>query len=126
MNNRGQVLVVFLLILPIVFTLFALIIDNGVNNRLKVRIDNNVKAVIEYGLDHINDDHLQENMENLMKENIDNIDFLKITIDNETIEVIVEKNSKSIFANVLGKERYQIKTFYVGYIENKTKVIKKG
>ena len=52
MNNRGQSLVTFILILPIILIITSLAIDYGMVSIDKRMISNNMKSSIKYGLKH--------------------------------------------------------------------------
>lgn len=122
MNSKGQVLVVFIILLPLILLFVSLIIDVGVLYSEKRNVDNNVKSTIEYGLKHIEKDNTKKIMSDLLKENIDDIDSLYIDIQNSKITVTLVKKQRSIF-NL--KQSSEIRSSYVGYIkEDKIKLIK--
>ena len=54
MNSKGQVLVLFMLLLPLVFMMLALIIDTGLLYIEKRHVDLVVKDTTEYGIKTIN------------------------------------------------------------------------
>lgn len=99
MNHKGQVLVLFLLLLPILLLLSALVIDIGFSYIEKRKIENVVKDTILYGLDHLEEEeNVQKiNMANLLKQNISDIFELSIRIQNDTIKIRIEKKIKPIF-----------------------------
>ena len=56
LNNKGQSLVMFILIIPIFFGIMVLVIDIGNVIYYKQDIDNINKVVINYGLSHMDDE----------------------------------------------------------------------
>lgn len=116
MNKKGQVLVLFLLLLPIIIMLTALIIDTGYSYIEKRSLENEVKSAIRY---HFKDQN--NNIEQKLME-IDN--NVKIEIDNNFIEITLEKELKSL-GNYLFRTSNKIKVNYVGRYENDKVIIRK-
>ena len=125
MNERGQVLVVFIIILPLILLVLSLIIDLGSLYNEKRMIDNNVKSALEYALDNVDDKNIKEKTTKLLNKNIDDIDTMEIIVDNKNITIRVDKKCESIFKTTKIKEYYEIKSNYVGNIENK-RITKEG
>ena len=66
MNNKGQSLVIFVLILPLILALMGICIDIGIINSEKRKIENNVKSTITYGLNNIEDKNINNKMRKLL------------------------------------------------------------
>ncbi|MBQ9011022.1 MAG: hypothetical protein IJ093_00020 [Bacilli bacterium] len=115
MNNKGQSLVVFVLLLPLIIILIALITDLGSLSVTKKNYENQVKSAIEYGLKHLDDENLNQKLTNLLEINIQA--KTNINIENEIITITVTDKYKSIFSKVL-KNTYDINITYIGYIDN--------
>lgn len=118
-NNKGQVLALFILLLPIIMMGIGLVIDVGFLYLEKRQVDNALKEAIEYGLENI-ENITETELNNLLYKNIDNIDNIKITIRGNIIEILVEKKKDSLFAFLFGKDSYEIISSYQGKIENGT------
>lgn len=101
-NNRGQVLAMFVLLLPILLLLAGLVIDTGLAYMEKRKIEHVMKDTIAYGLGHLDTEEsiLKLNMTNLLKENISDIYEIKIDIGNQVIKMQVEKKVKTIFSAI--------------------------
>lgn len=125
MNKRGQVLVAFVLLLPILFMLIGLIIDCGYLYIEKRSVDNNIKDALEYGLKHIEEDNIEDKLKKQLNLNIEEIEKLNINIVDKIIEIKLEKNKKSIFTSVFSKHKYEISSHYKGYIKEDKIVIRK-
>jgi len=121
MNNKGQTLVVFVIILPIILMIFTLIIDLGFLYIEKRNIDNNVYDSVEYYLDNINDINIETKVKKLLNKNIKNIDDILISDNNEYIEIRVLKTRKSIYSIITNETKIDI--VYKGFKEDK-KIIK--
>lgn len=119
MNSKGQVLVLFVLLFPIIIILFALVIDLGLLSIEKRNISNNVSDAVTYYLNNKEDSDISNKVEKLLNENLDNIS-IDIKDDEKSVEIIVSKEYKSIF-NVFLKRNISIT--YKG-IKDTNKVIK--
>lgn len=124
-KNQGQVLLLFILIIPIIFLLFALIIDVGLSYTEKRKLDHNTQEIIQYGLKNKKEPDLKNKMADLLKENIKTIDELTIHIEENKIRVNVTTHRDSIFSDITGKKQYQITSKYQGTIQNDQMIIKK-
>ena len=116
MNNKGQVLVVFVILLPILLLILTFVVDIGLLSIEKRKISNNTYDAVEYYLENLD----KEKTINLLNSNLEDI---KIDIIDEDIYVIiyVEKNYKGIF-NIIYDNKIVVK--YKGNKE--TKEIIKG
>ena len=119
MNNKGQTLVLFVLILPIIIFIMLLVIDVSNMFITKQELNNINKIVLNYGLDIIEEENIDSKLEELINKNVLNNDHT-IRIDNGIIEVEIKKNIQGI---VTKKKIYEVKSTYKGYIEEDKKVI---
>ncbi len=127
-DSRGQVLVAFVLLIPVILMLLALIVDVGFLYVEKRKTDNVVKDIINYGLDNINlqEVTLQEKITKLINSNLDDVQRLDIQIDTNRIEINVTRDKQSIFSNIYKDASYKIASDYVGDITDLVKDIRKG
>ena len=100
MNNKGQSLVLFVIILPIIILLFIYLFDLANLTGEKIKLDNIAKQSITY---------LKEDKDILKVQNyiIKNDKEIKIININET-EVHLEKEVPSIFGKNIGFKSYKI------------------
>ena len=75
LNNRGQSLILFVIVLPVLLLILVLVIDIGSVISLKQELNNISEIVLDYGIDYLNND---------MDDNIDSIS----SIENKLIEII--------------------------------------
>ncbi len=121
MNNRGQVLTLFVLMLPIFVIILILTIDisNLIINKLEM--DNVNRILMDYALDK----QEENNLEILIKELADiNDSKLEVNITNkeDKIDIILNKKIKGIISK---KNIYDLKSHFIGYIKNDKKNIKR-
>ena len=124
MNNKGQSLVSFILLIPIILLILFMVYDIGNMVLLKIELNNINYLVIDYGLDKINDSDIDNKLKEMINKNKNDIDNIEINIANDKINITLEdklNNSVSLIKNVV-----KIKSSYVGSIENGKKKIMKG
>ncbi len=127
-DNRGQVLVAFVLLIPIILMLLALIVDVGFLYVEKRKTDNVIKDIVSYGLDNLDLEEatLQTKITKLVNSNLNDVQRLSIEIDADSIEINITRSKQSMFSNVYKDASYKIVSDYVGNITNSIKDIRKG
>lgn len=117
MNNKGQVLVMFVIIIPILLIAITLIIDYSLLSIEKRKINNNVYDAVEYYLSNSENDDIDIKLNKLLEENLKNIKDKKIDITyiDEGIKISVSKKYKSLY-KIMSKD---INVTYTGNISNK-------
>ena len=125
-NNKGQTLVTFIVFLPILLIIMATVVDIGLLYYEKNKLDNLNMMATEYGIDHLDDADINEKINNLINKNDKEVIIKKFDINEENIEIILTKSTKSTFGKIIGIQEYKLTSKYIGTnIENK-KEIKKG
>ena len=117
MNNKGQTLVIFVIILPILLIMLTLIIDLGFLYIEKRNISNNVYDSVEYYLENIDDEEVKTDVEKLLNKNIKNIEDIKIIENEEYVEIHLTKTRKSLYSIITHDTKISIN--YIGYKESK-------
>ena len=86
MNNKGQTLVLFVLILPIIVFIMLLVIDVSNMFITKQELNNINKIVLNYGLDIIEEENIDSKLEELINKNI-SVNEHTVKIENGTIKI---------------------------------------
>ena len=115
--SKGQVLPIFVILLPIIFIMLFYVVDVGLMYTEKRKIVNNTKDAINYYFDTNNRDNTIE----LLEKNIKGA-TIDIDIDSEYITINVIKKHNSIY-NMINLNN-EINITYKGNLE--TKRIVKG
>ena len=135
-------MVLFVIILPILLIILILVIDIGRVILLKNELDSINKIVLDYGLDEmedldnilVNDDSvdiyqlvndIEDRIKNVIILNKDDIDTIKIDIVDNKIYVLLEDNVKGLFSKLIDISIFNVKSSYVGYIDNDKKRIER-
>ena len=123
LNNKGQVLVAFVIILQIVLFLLVSIIDIGLYGIEKRNISDNVKSSVRYGVKNIKDDNIEAKVRAILMKNIDDLkeSDVNITISDNYIKVTVNKDYKPLFKF----NRLSTNVSYSGSISNSKIELKK-
>ena len=124
LNNKGQSLVLFIVIIPIILLVFVLVYDIGTAIHEKNRLSNTSYMVIDYALDNI--DSIDENdLISLITKNTDNLSGISVLIDNGKVNIKLTKNIKGVFGRAFNFDLIEAKSEYVGYILDGNKKIDK-
>lgn len=115
LNNRGQSLVMFVIIIPIFLLIITLVYDVGNAIYEKNRIENVVYMTIDYGLDNV-DKVSKNDLTELIMENINNIKYISVDIDDKKIDIKVTKDVKGIVGKIFKFNLITMETHYVGNI----------
>ena len=120
LNNKGQVLVVFVILLPIFLIILTGLVDIGLLNLEIKKLNTNTYDAVEYYLDNYDNEDVLDNTKALLNKNLKDIN---ITIDDtdNIVTIKVVKNYKSIYSVISKKESLTSK--YIGNKETK-KIIK--
>jgi len=120
MNNKGQTLVVFIILIPVLFLFLGLVYDFGLISLENKKIKNNIEEIISYSLDNLQKENLTLKIEENLKKNLGSIKT-NITLENNKILINVKKEIKTIFNKK--NLNNQINITYKGYLENDKKII---
>ncbi len=122
MGNKGQTLVIFVFLLPILIALFIFIFEVGSLAVMVNKYEMEIKDTISYGLNHLDEEDLEDKLLNLLKANIDGEITLKI--DNEVIQINVKDKYEALFQKIFTNV-FEINITYQGYISGDDIIIQK-
>ena len=108
MNKKGQSLVIFVLILPVIALLIAFFIDSSLSimerNKLEGIILSNMKEALNKEI------YDKEKIENAIKKN----DDINVTVNiiEDKLEINANSNKKSVFGKILNFDYYKLEFNY--------------
>lgn len=120
LNSKGQSLVVFVVLLPILLLFMAFIFELGNITYLKNKYENEIKSTIEYGLKHQEDENLKSKLNRLLDENLEG--NKEISITENSIEIHITHNPNGIYSELF-KQQFEISLTYIGQFDT-GKIIK--
>ena len=97
MNKKGQSLVLFIILLPVIILALALVVDTGLMYNAKIKGNNLLKEAVEDDLDI--DEYFSLN----------NFEIVSKEVKSEEGCVIITSRVKSVFGQIIGKNEYSIK-----------------
>ena len=122
LNNKGQVLVMFVLLIPIFLLILVLVVDIS-NLYIKKDELNNINYLV---IDSILDKKINDlEIKNLILKNDKDIIINYININDEVIEISLEKEYNGIFSHLVNMDIYNIKSNYKGYKKENKKIIER-
>ena len=124
LNNKGQSLVMFVMIIPIFMLLITLVYDVGNALYEKNSLFNTCYMVIDYGLDNI-ESVGEDELINLVMLNTKNLNFMSLDIEEGVIEVNLKKNIRGILGGLFGFDMINVNAHYEGSIVDGEKKIER-
>ena len=111
MNNHGQSLVLFIIIIPLVLLLLAVIVDLGLITTQKVKLNEVTREILKEVI-------TKENYEDLIKRL-----YQENNIATSKLEIKKDDSIESIFGKIIGLKSYPIKVdLKAYYVDNKLKI----
>ena len=115
MNRKGQTLVIFIIILPVILIAMAYLVDTGLMLINKSKLDSTSKIIIDKYYDYEGD--IDSVIQKYLKDNNLNYTDYKVKKDNN-FNLKIDIKIASIFGKVVGLEEYEITSNITGYKEN--------
>lgn len=121
MKNKGQVLVLFLILLPVVLLLLLITIEFGKLYIEKIKTTSVIKETITYGLKHINEQEINTTINNLIDVNIQNISDRTIFISEDEIRIKIKQQPMKLFG-----KKIELEYNYRGIKQEEKIIIEEG
>lgn len=116
MNKRGQSLIIFVLILPLIILFVAFLIDSSLSIMEKSKIDGIITSNMESSLNNDIRDAQKIKKAIMKNENLDT----EVVIVNDKLQVKVNSTKKSVFGKILSFSWYKLEFNYCGnYLDKK-------
>lgn len=125
MNNRGQSLVTFVLLIPIIVLILFMVYDIGSMVLLKIELNNINYLTVDYGADKIDEINIQDKLRDMINKNKSNIDNVDIRVKDNKLYITLEDSIDNKIS-LIKTLKIKIKSSYVGYMEDEKKKIMKG
>ena len=125
MNNKGQSLVTFVLLIPVILLLLFMIYDIANMVMLKLELNDINYLVTSYGVDKLDNVGIDNKLREMVIKNKSDIDTIDIKVMDGKLYVILEDTLDNKIS-LIRKFKLKIKSSYIGYMENDEKRIMKG
>lgn len=125
MNRKGQVLVMFIILLPIFFIIMTLLIDIGNLILTNNEINDVSYMVLEHCLDHLDEEDIIDTSKELLKLNNKELNIESFKIENNKVYLNVSYQAKGIISNIVNIKLFDINNKYEAYIKDDKKIIER-
>lgn len=125
LNNKGQSLILFVTVLPVLLLIAIFVIDMGRVIVKEQELNNISNIVLDYGLDNLDKVDISNELQELVKLNNSEIDEVNVFVEDNKIKLKLKDNVDGIFSNLINISIFNVKSSYVGYFENENKKIEK-
>lgn len=119
-NNRGQSLVLFILVLPILLGIAVLVIDVGEAFYQKNEMAATIELVLDYALAKEEEIVVEELLEYNLQE-CQNV----VSFEDGVVVISSKTYVEGVFSNILDIDGFLVESEYRGYWDNDKKVIEK-
>ena len=119
LNNRGQVLIIFVALIPVIILFFTFIVDYSLILYNQNKLNSVNKTALYYVRDK-KDDYSVDKVRNLVIRNDNTVNILVCEEKNNTFTLKLEKTIDSIFGRIIGRNTYTITSTYKLDMNNKT------
>lgn len=126
LNNKGQSLVMFVMILPILLMIIMMVIDIGKMVQRREELDSINYILVDYGLDNIELNNLEDKLKEILDKNDKSIDIVKINIDKEALEIEVILRDEVDLLILKDNKLFRVKSDYVGRVVDNKKIIERN
>lgn len=117
LNNHGQTLVLFVLIIPVLFLVIGYVVNLGMMNVSKKNIDVTIQNILQSSMKELNkkdSETLKNDIQKTLIINLGNIES-KIIIEDK-IQINVKKRLNNIFPFLIKEQYYEVT--YEGILDN--------
>ena len=119
MNRKGQSLVLFVVLLPIIIMLFAILFDTVLVGIEKRKLDNIAAKAINYMYKNYSDRKIYNYISS------SDSDVVMKSINREKLEVDLYKKVDSYFGGIVGIEKYDVESNFKGIVRDNKLLIEK-
>lgn len=125
MNKKGQTLILFVLLLPLLILLMAFVVDTGLVLKERTRLNSVTKTILKTTFYNRMDGDYQEKVTELFHQNNIPIEHLIIEVEENIITIQNEYQKESTFGSIIGIKDYKIKGVLKAKLENERIKIEK-
>lgn len=114
MNKHGQTLIIFVILIPIIITMIAVVVDIGILHHEYTK----VKGVIDDGLKEYFKNFDETVISEYLELNDIDISNLQVLNTEEEVAVQLEYSIPSLFGSIINISKYDIQVKRKGILEN--------
>ena len=119
LNNKGQVLIIFVALIPVIILLFTFIVDYATILYNQNKLNSVNKTALYYVRDK-KDDYTVDKVKDLILVNDSTVNILVCEEKDSMFTIKLEKTISSTFGRIIGKNTYTITSTYKLDMNSKT------
>ncbi len=125
MNKKGQTLIVFVLLLPLVLLFLAFVVDTGILIKEQIKSNSTLKSILITTYKDKEQVGYEEEIKELLMQNQLPIEGVKIKKNQDEVSVALTYEKESIFGQIIGIKTYKIQVKLKAMEEqNQIKIVK--
>ncbi len=109
MNKKGQTLIAFVILLPVLLLLLAFVVDTGLLLQENTKLTNTTKTILKTMYDKKGEVHFEKDIKNLYQKNNIPTENIKLTVHAQEVIVENQYSIESIFGKIIGIKNYPLK-----------------
>ncbi len=109
MNNKGQTLIIFVVLLPILILLLAFVVDTGLILKEHTKLNGTIKTILKSTYQKKDEENYQEMVTDLFVKNNLSTTNLVVEVQKDFVTIKSEYAKESIFGKIIGIKEYKIK-----------------
>ena len=121
MDNKGQSLIIFIILLPVIILMITGIWEIGNIMVVQTKYEREIKDTIKYGLKHLDEENIREKLKTLLNKNVEG--NKEITIKESEITIKINYTYKSLYSSIIKNKNITVK--YTGKTQNNKITIEK-
>lgn len=125
LNNKGQTLIMFVILVPVLLILMAIVIDIGYLYRENAKLKSVTKTIIKDVYSKKDANNINNLIYDLYKKNNINTQNIKIENNVNYLKITNKYNIDSIFGKIIGIKKYELKVSLKGYNDGQKIQVKK-
>ena len=106
MNNKGQILVIFIIIIPVIFIVFSFLYDYAYIINSQNKYENVTRTILNSTLE-------EDKIVDLYRQNGYKVDDFKYKKENDKVYIQNSYKIKSVFGNIVNLKNYTVSINYV-------------
>lgn len=126
MNNKGQSLVLFILLIPVMLLILVSVYEVGKLVLIKNELDDIGKLAVNYGVLKIDDENVINDVRELVLKNKSDIDKVEVSIVDNKLYVSLEDKIEDELLLIGKFNGLTLTSSYYGYMDEEKKIIRKG
>ena len=126
MNNKGQTLVLFIILLPVILIMLVLVVSLAASSIQKRKIDMVIKNTIEDNMGNLNDIDINKQIDDMLENNLGEFDERNIVIKSDYLEITVRTKISNLFDFITSDDTEIYQVTFVGTGPNEIKIVRRG